>query len=91
MIPRAYLYEWQQFAPWQTNAQVEQDLVFSRPFNAGLFSETELEVLEKVSTTFKPTSTNDIIKLSHLEEAWKKNEKTKILISYEYAFELNQI
>ena len=30
MIPRAYIYEWQQFAPWQTNAQVEQDLVIER-------------------------------------------------------------
>ncbi len=62
-----------------------------RPFKAQLFSEAELEVLEKVSTVFKPTSTNDIIKLSHLEEAWKKNEKDKSVISYEYAFELNQI
>lgn len=62
-----------------------------RPFNSELFSESELEVLEKVSTVFKKTSTSDIIELSHLEEAWKKNEKGKSVISYEYAFELNQI
>ncbi len=62
-----------------------------RPFNADLFSETELEVLNKVSTVFKSTSTSDIIELSHLEEAWKKNEKNKSEISYEYAFELTQI
>jgi putative zinc finger/helix-turn-helix YgiT family protein len=62
-----------------------------RPFNADLFSENELEVLEKVATLFKSTSTNDIIELSHLEEAWKKNEKGKSVISYEYAFELSQI
>jgi putative zinc finger/helix-turn-helix YgiT family protein len=62
-----------------------------RPFNAELFSENELDVLEKISTVFKSTSTNDIIELSHLEEAWKKNEKDKSVISYEYAFELNQI
>ncbi len=30
MIPRAYIYEWQQYAPWQSNAQVEQDLVIER-------------------------------------------------------------
>ncbi len=30
MIPRAYLYEWQQSAPWQLNAQIEQDLVIER-------------------------------------------------------------
>jgi hypothetical protein len=34
---------------------------------------------------------NDIIELSHLEKAWKKNEKDKSVISYEYAFGLNQI
>jgi len=62
-----------------------------RPFKADLFSENELEVLEKVATVFKPSSTNDIIQLSHLEEAWKKNEKGKSVISYEYAFELSQI
>jgi putative zinc finger/helix-turn-helix YgiT family protein len=62
-----------------------------RPFDGSSFSETELEVLNKVSTVFKPTSTHDIIGLSHLEEAWKKNEKDKSIISYEYAFDLTQI
>ena len=62
-----------------------------RPFNAELFTENELAVLEKVATVFKSTSTNDIIELSHLEEAWKKNEQNKSEISYEFAFELNQI
>ncbi|HZH87731.1 MAG: DUF4065 domain-containing protein [Fermentimonas sp.] len=59
-----------------------------RPFKADLFTEKELEVLEKVASLFKSTSTNDIIKLSHLEEAWKKNEKNRSVISYEHAFEL---
>jgi predicted nucleotidyltransferase component of viral defense system len=30
MIPRAYLYEWQAYAPWQSNSQVEQDLIIAR-------------------------------------------------------------
>lgn len=60
-----------------------------RRFNANLFSELELSVLEKVSTVFQFTSTNDIIEKSHLEEAWKKNKTNKSVISYEYAFELN--
>ncbi len=30
MIPRAYITEWTQFAPWQLNEQVEQDLIISR-------------------------------------------------------------
>ena len=62
-----------------------------RTFNANLFSKEELEILEKVATTFKKTSTNDIIELSHLEKAWKDNEQTKNVISYEYAFDLQSI
>ncbi len=30
MIPRAFITEWQKNAPWQNNAQVEQDLVIER-------------------------------------------------------------
>lgn len=62
-----------------------------RNFNANLFSEDELKTLENVANTFNETSTNGIVNLSHLEEAWKKNKKGKKVISYEYAFELNQI
>lgn len=62
-----------------------------RKFNAELFTENELSTLEKVASVFKETSTNDIIELSHLEEAWKENKKGKSVISYEYAFELNQV
>jgi len=62
-----------------------------RPFNSSLFSEPEIEVLEKVTTVFKLKSTNDIIESSHLEEAWRKNQKEKSTISYEYAFDLIQI
>ncbi len=62
-----------------------------RPFNPKLFTETELSVLEKVSKAFKQSSTNDIIELSHLEDAWKENEKDRNVISYKYAFDLRQI
>jgi len=30
MIPRAFITEWQKNASWQTNAQVEQDLIIER-------------------------------------------------------------
>lgn len=30
MIPQAFITEWQAFAPWATEAQVEQDLILSR-------------------------------------------------------------
>lgn len=62
-----------------------------RPFNRELFSETELSVLNKVADAFRETSTVEIIETSHLEAAWKQNEKKKNVISYKYAFDLNQI
>jgi len=62
-----------------------------RPFNPELFTETELEVLNNVVKEFKESSTNTIIETSHLEEAWKKNEKDKNVISYNYAFDLKQV
>ncbi len=30
MIPKAYITEWSNFVPWQSNEQVEQDLVICR-------------------------------------------------------------
>jgi predicted nucleotidyltransferase component of viral defense system len=30
MIPRAYITEWTQYAPWKSNEQIEQDLVICR-------------------------------------------------------------
>lgn len=62
-----------------------------RIFNSELFSEDELETMEKVANVFKESSTNEIIEISHLEEAWKKNERNKGVISYEFAFDLNNI
>jgi hypothetical protein len=62
-----------------------------RPFNSSLFNEMELDVLKKIVATFKTTTTNDIIEISHLEKAWKENEQAKNVISYEYAFELKQL
>ena len=38
MIPRAHIIEWQQNAPWKTNAQIEQDLVICRALIA-IFSD----------------------------------------------------
>ena len=30
MIPRRYIEEWREFAPWPENGQVEQDLIIER-------------------------------------------------------------
>ena len=63
----------------------------NRPFNPSKFNAAELDVLNSVAVAFKQTSTNDIIKKSHLENAWKENEKGKKVISYQYAFDLIHI
>lgn len=62
-----------------------------KPFDYKIFNENELKVLETVAKRFESSSTSDIIEISHLEEAWKQNEKGKNAISYQYAFELTQI
>jgi len=41
MIPRAYITEWTQYAPWKSNEQVEQDLVICRVL-VEIFSDTFL-------------------------------------------------
>jgi predicted nucleotidyltransferase component of viral defense system len=41
MIPRAYITEWAEQVPWQTNEQIEQDLVISRALVA-IFSDEYL-------------------------------------------------
>jgi uncharacterized phage-associated protein len=71
----------------------EQFLVSAeRQFNQDLFSDAELDVLEKVAAHFRDTSTTDIIAYSHREKAWTENEKDKSMISYkDYAFELSGI
>ncbi|MBU6324869.1 MAG: DUF4065 domain-containing protein [Bacteroidetes bacterium] len=62
-----------------------------RPFNAGVFQPEELEVLHRIADYFAPSSTHDIIQLSHLEDAWLNNEAQKNLISYTYAFGLRGV
>jgi predicted nucleotidyltransferase component of viral defense system len=41
MIPRRYIEEWKEFAPWPENSQVEQDLVIERAL-VEIFSDTFL-------------------------------------------------
>lgn len=67
-----------------------------RVFNADLFSESELKVLEEVAKKFNTvatnkTSTKEMIEISHKESAWLENEKERKIISYKYAYELSQV
>lgn len=62
-----------------------------RPFNPGLFSDAELEILEKVATRFSDFSVSDIVDHSHKEKGWVENKDSKDLISYVYAFEMEPV
>ena len=57
-------------------------------FNPALFTAKELDVLNRVAKRFAKSSTREIIDTSHLEYAWKENQASKDIISYEYAFDL---
>jgi predicted nucleotidyltransferase component of viral defense system len=41
LIPRAFIQEWRQYAPWLQNAQLEQDLIICRTL-VEIFGEPQL-------------------------------------------------
>lgn len=60
-----------------------------REFDSTKLTPDEIETLREVVAKFKSVKTNDIIEISHKEEAWEKNFKNgKQLISYIGAFRL---
>jgi len=62
--------------------------VTNAPFNAELFEESELAVLDEVCAQFKNTKAKEIENISHEEEAWKLHEKEHSIIDYNLAFGL---
>ena len=62
MIPRAFITEWKQFAPWKTNEQVEQYLVITRALME-IFSDKSLSEEE-----WNPYQAYDMIKSKILEK-----------------------
>ncbi|HUZ60311.1 MAG TPA: type II toxin-antitoxin system antitoxin SocA domain-containing protein [Hanamia sp.] len=61
-------------------------------FNELLFDSFEIEIMRKVSETFKYFSATEIKELSHREAAWQENIEQKKLISYkDYGFSLKAI
>lgn len=58
-------------------------------FNAELFSENELAVLNEIGDKFKGKNTTQIVDISHKEPAWIDNNEAKGYISYKkYAFDI---
>jgi uncharacterized phage-associated protein len=60
-------------------------------FNKALFSDEELDTLQSIVSKFKDKNASEIKDISHKEEAWLNNNKSKSLIDYSYAFELKYI
>lgn len=63
----------------------------NRTFNFEMFTESELNVMEFIKERFKNVSTNEIIKLSHKEKAWRENNKGHQIINYNYGFDIKQV
>lgn len=60
-------------------------------FNPEIFTKNELDILEKVGKNFSGMKTKQVIDFSHNEKAWIENESERKLISYNYAFDIEQI
>lgn len=61
-------------------------------FNKELFTQEEIKTLHEVVVRFGKMTTDEIIAISHEEEAWRKNfENRKKLISYRESFHLKAI
>ncbi len=79
MIPRAYITEWTQFAPWKSNEQIEQNLVICRALVGELYIKNMEEKMRD------PEFIGDTIALIRPEEKWNADEayqliKNKILM-----------
>lgn len=73
------------------NDIVGEQFIPRNAFSSSMFSAIELESLERVVLRFKEVNTKEIVDLSHEEQAWIENVKTKSIISYTTAFELKHI
>jgi len=64
----------------------------TKKFSKELFTPQELKTIETVYEKFRYKKTQEIIDISHEEEAWKKNKKQNRNISYkEYGFEVRGV
>ena len=57
-------------------------------YDASVFTSEELEILKLVSDKIRPMTTQEVIEMSHVEEAWKDNREGNQLIPYSEAFDL---
>jgi len=71
----------------KTSKDSVEEYEFIKPLEKptmGIFSQEEINSMEKVLDTFKHLTSEEMTQCSHKEEAWTK-PKNKEIISYEYA------
>ncbi len=59
-----------------------------KTFNADLFSDQEIAIMNMVAEKFIETTAKEIIEISHNEKAWIENKDNKSIIDYKYGFDL---
>lgn len=73
----------------QIDQNYAEKFIPQRKFDANLFNEIELKVLEDVSNLFRSMNTAAVVNISHLEPAWLENKDSRNIISYsKYAYDL---
>lgn len=71
---------------------VGERFVPAKEFDASLFTEQELDSMNKVVNAFTDYRTTEIVDLSHEESAWLENQEKRDLIDYQkYGFEIKGI
>jgi len=67
---------------------MESTRLSCQSYDASVFTSEELEILKLVSDKLRPMTTQEVIEMSHVEEAWKDNREGNQLIPYSEAFDL---
>lgn len=73
------------------NGNAGKKIIAKESFNSELFSAVEIVVLQRVLDRFKGCTAGQISEISHQEDAWIENEKTKKPIRYDYGFKLKAL
>lgn len=73
------------------NGNAGKKIVGMEPFDSSLFSDSEMNVMERVYARFKDCNAVEISAISHQEDAWIENQKITAIIRYDYGFKLKAL
>ena len=74
------------------NNKENEKFVPQTKFAEDLFNENELNLMQQILNHFRYKKTDEIVDISHKENAWLKNKEGNKLISYlDYAPQLTEI